>query len=348
MKSLAQNQRKLTVAAALGAFALTAAACSDVPNTSMDDSVGDMGNAQPVASPAAAQPAGDVIGFPDISDLEAAGDVLAVRAGDALSIGTAADFRADRAERVELDPACGELTATADAFVTGCGDFVLRIPAQSPDKADELAVTEEFPVTAATQISTGEVFVASNAAAEVAVYKDGQRIDGFSVQAPTDQLVAVRNQDGTDNVVRTWREDTTIQNLDWENNREGGRLRVGLGVGQISTANEGVIVASDTLGKRIGIYTAEDVVRLHQWGNVAGVPWATAWDPQRQLAWITSTDVNVAEGFQISNGVPEKRTQFDTVADAQHLAATADGTLAVGSATGGGLQLVGNDDLNER
>ncbi len=302
-----------------------------------------MGNAEPAQSPASSDPDGDVVDFDAISDVESAGDVVAVRTADALIIGTPDQLKAGSGEQVAVDAACGDLTATADGFVLGCGDKVLIYPADNPSAPETVAVTEDFPVTAATQLSSGEIFVASNDAAEVSVYKDGKRIDTMKVQAPTDQIEAVRNEGGTDNVVRVWRMDTTIQNLDWTNNREGGRLRVGQGLGQISDATDGVIVTSDTGGKRIAIYTADDVVRLHQYGNLDGIPWAVAWDTSRSLAWITTTDNNQAHAFDIASGVPVEKTEdkpVSTVADAQHMTVTDSGTVVLGSATGDGLQII--------
>ena len=104
--------------------------------------------------------------------------------------------------------------------------------------------------------------------------------------------------------------------------------------------DSGTIVVSDTLGERVAIYNAEDVIRLHQYGNTDGVPWATAWDDSRQLAWVTTTDNNQAQAFEISHGVPEERAKVSTVANAQNMVALSDGTIAIASATGDGLQII--------
>lgn len=343
--------RRVAAASLLVAAAVGLSACQDMPNTSMDDQVGQMGNAQPADSPAATKPAGKKTAFDAVLDAEASGDTFLVRTAKEIHVGTASAFADGKAATMTLPEDCGDITPGTDGFVAACGDKVLLIPAGDATSgttlaATEVAVTEEFPVTAAAQLSTGEIFVGSNAAPEVAVYKDGQRIDALTVAAPTDQLVAVRNQDESDNVVRVWRADTTIQNLDWEKSREGGRLRVGTGVGLISSGNHGVVVAADTKGERVAIYTAEDVVRLHQFGNVEGTPWATAWDPAGQLAWVTTTDNNKVHGYHIASGVPELQATLGTVAGGQHLAAADDGTLLVGSATGDGIQLIAPADVD--
>ncbi|WP_244977469.1 hypothetical protein [Corynebacterium lizhenjunii] len=332
--------------------AVALGACSSVPNVPSPEEQAAVGHASPAPSPSTASQdklPGSVIDFPAVQDIEASGSQFAVRTADAVFIGSASSFAAAGTRsgsgtagpvKVAVDAACGDLTPAEGAFILACGDNVLVMPTDNPGQTTTVAVAEDFPVTAATRTSSGELFVASDSAAKVAVYRDGERVDDFSVAAPTDQLVSVRNQDGQDNVVRIWREDTTIQNLDWENSREGGRLRVGAGVGQISDGLHGVVVAADTNGKRVAIYTAEDVVRLHQFGNTDGTPWATAWDEHRQLAWVTTTDNNQAQAFRIATGVPEPQGSFATLADAHHIAVADDGTVLLGSASGGGLQLL--------
>ena len=345
-KSAPAARRFAATALAVGLAGAAVAGCSDMPNTTADDNVAEMGDASPAPSPKDAHPAGDVIDFSDITDIEAAGEYIAVRTADTLTIGSTADFKAKKTTAIDVDTQCGDLTPTDAEFVLACGNRVRIFDAADPTQERMVTTEEAYPVTAAALTSSGELFVSTRNASEVAVYKDDKRIDDFKVQAPTDQLVAVRNQDGTDNVVRVWRADTTIQNLDWENSREGGRLRVGQGVGLISSGNHGVLVAADTEGKRVAIYTSEDVIRLHQFGNTDGTPWATAWDDSRQLAWVTTTDNNKAQAFRIASGVPESQGQVDTVADAQHMAVTEDGVAVFGSATGAGLQIVSDPKLD--
>ena len=65
-----------------------------------------------------------------------------------------------------------------------------------------------------------------------------------------------------------------------------------------------------------------------------------AWDPAQRLAWVSSLAVNTATGYDISQGVPLKRAEFPTVADAQSIIALDDGTVVAASATGGGIQIV--------
>lgn len=331
------------------------AACTPDPVIE-EEATAVQGNAQPAVSPAVGTgdnaPAGEVFELPgyltDVEDLESVGDIIAVRSGTTLSVGAASEVAEGSGVLVGgeggIDTQCGDLNAAAGHFYLGCGDYVLDIDPQDPANPQRIEVDTDFPVTSATRLSSGELFVASNEQAEVAIYKDGARVDDFAVGAPTDQLLTVPNRDGVDNVVRTWGKDTTIQSLDWENSRQGGRLRVGVALGQADVGEDGTIVVSDTGGGRVAIYTSEDVVRLHQFGNTAGTPWGVDWDDERQLAWVTSTDKNLAQAFAISSGVPEEAIALPTIPGAQFVSALADGSLVIASATGDGLQFVPSSD----
>ena len=86
-------------------------------------------------------------------------------------------------------------------------------------------------------------------------------------------------------------------------------------------------------------------MRLHQTVPVAGSPWAVAWDPERDVAWVTTTADNRLRAFDLSTGVPEEVGAVDTVADARSILVLADGTLVVASATGEGLQVITDPEI---
>lgn len=326
---------------AVAASSLVITACGYNPNEGSDTEV--QGNATPAASPEASNPAGSVEEHAEISDIDHVGDTLAVRSGDTITFGSADSL----GDPLHISPECGDLTSSAGNFFIGCGDKVYKIDPENPGEPRIIPVDVEFPVTAATELSTGELFLASDEAAEIVIYKNGDVIDDFKIEDPTDQLLAIPNRDGVDNVVRTYGADTTIQSLDWENSREGGRLRAGLGLGQATVGEDGTILVSDTVGGRLMVYTSEDVIRQHQFGPVDGSPWGVSWDEERQIAWITTTDNNLVHGFDISTGVPELVTTLDTVADAQHIEALNNGDLVIGSASGDGLQTIPAAEVND-
>lgn len=347
------HRMKILTTATVASAACVLAACGDglevpgAPQAQEDTAV--QGNATPAASPASQSPAGEVVtldGLSNIEDVASIGDVVAVRSGDKLAVGTVEQFKSSSFDTATISADCGVMSTSARGFALGCGDHALVIAPQSASSPERINVNEEFKVTTAAITESGELFVASSDVAEVSMYVNGERTENFTVGAPTDQLVSVANANHNDAVVRTNRGDTTIQNLDWGEAREGGRLRVGVALGQMSVGDNGVILVSDTGGRRLAVYTSTDAVRLHQYGNVDGSPWAVAWDPERNLAWVTATDNNTAQAFDISSGAPEPRGKFETVANAQHMAVTDSGTIVVGSASGDGLQIVDNPQLD--
>ena len=322
------------------------AACDPTVGVGGDPNSAVYGQAEPADSPAAQEPVGKVVDFDAVSDTAALDDVLAVRTKNTLSIGTQEEFESSKAPSIDVSEHCGDLTASPQHFVLACGDKVLLFDPQKPDSPQELAVEEETPVTVAAEASTGEIFVGSADSASIGVYEEGERTAEISVEGGSDQLISVPNPDGADGIVRVLRQDSTIQSLDWEKDRAGGRLRVGQGVGQIAGGDGAVVVASDTVGKRVAIYTASDVIRLHQFGNTEGTPWAVAWDNERTLAWVTTTDNNLLHAYSVSTGVPELVGSVATVAGAQNIAVLGDGTLVAASATGDGLQFIADPDLS--
>ncbi|QQU96805.1 hypothetical protein J3S22_03445 [Corynebacterium aurimucosum] len=338
--------RRVLLSSALLASTCALAACNPTEGVGGDPNSAVYGKAEPASSPELSEPVGTVVPYTAVTDLAAVGDTLAVRTEDSLAVGSAADFEEEKATQISVDQKCGDLTASDKHFLLACGEKVLLVDPSQPDSPQELAVDEEQPVTVAAEASSGEVFVGSKDSTTVGVYRDGERSTGITVEAGSDQLISVPVSDGADGIVRVLREDSTIQSLDWEKDRAGGRLRVGQGVGQIAGGEGAVVVASDTVGKRVAIYTSSDVIRLHQYGNTDGTPWGVAWDAGRTLAWVTTTDNNHLHAYTVSAGVPENVGTMDTVADARTIAVLGDGTLVTASASGEGLQFITDPQLD--
>lgn len=338
MKSSAQ---KLKLTAIFSSLSLALVACGE--DTAPDPGPV-MGNATPAESPQEVQPDGQVVPFEEVLDVDVTGDTLGVRTADSLHIGSLEQITSNAARQIPLDSSCTDVTANANTFVVTCGDTIHTI---SPNSED--SVIAEAPMESAVITTTGEIITASSETNRAWVYDDGELIDDFPVQDPTDELVAVAHRDGQpDSVVRINRENTTIQDIDWESGRGGGTLRVGVGVGTIAPGEDGLVLASDTLGPQIAVYTTGEVVRLHQTAPVADSPWAVFWDTNRQLAWAVSTGTNTACGYDISQGVPLQRAEVRTVPDAKSAVALPDGTLVLGSATGAGIQVVASDQVETK
>lgn len=307
-----------------------------------DDLPEQMGNATPAPSPASSDPAGTVLPFDAIEDLDTTEGVIAVRTANELHVGTVEKLREGTADTLALDEACGDVSANAGVFALGCGSTIMLVRAADSTQAETLEVEE--PVTAATVTTGGEVLAGSDSERKVWLYRDGQLADTFSVARETDQLQAVPVDGQADSVVRVNHFDTTIQDIDWGTGRQGGTLRVGLGVGKVAGGTDGLVLAADATGNQLLVYTTDDIIRLHQMAPVPESPWDVAWDEDTQLAWITSTATNTATGYDISRGVPLKRSEFATVADAQSIVTLDDATLLIASASGEGLQIIKSTD----
>ncbi|QXU44420.1 hypothetical protein KW808_08165 [[Brevibacterium] flavum] len=335
MRRRSRVSRLLPATALLASTALLLSACTQGVTDSPD-----MGKATPAVSPAS-NPDGQVIEFGNITDMEVAdGDILGVRTEDALAIGTVSDFEAGSQVELDVDKQCGDLTATGGTFVLPCADGVYLIDAKDPD-LDELRATDK-PVTVAALTSDDQLLVGNGEDEELTIYREGEEPETFTVAGPNTQLIAVPVIDRHDAVVRTWNENTTIQDVDYPNDREGATLRVGLGVGQMAGGEDGLLVVSDEMGGQIAIYNADDVIRLQMTAPTDENPWAVAWDSSNALAWITSLTENTLVGYKISEGVPEEEQRLNTIADAQNLVVLSDSTLVVASATGDGIQIIDN------
>lgn len=297
-----------------------------------------MGNATPVVSPEATDPAGDVVyDGTEFEMLVSTGEVLAGLTPSSLLIGSAEDFRSEGATEVDIAEDCTGLAVAEDKFVLACGS---QVHVYDPVDPTQVETTETVADATTAVLADGALITANANEEDLTIYRDGEDPKTLGAAHGTDQLISVERADAPTSVVRIFRENTTIQNVDLERDRQGGTLRVGLGVGQGSAGEDGIVVVSDSMGNQLGIYLYDAVIRLQQTAPTPEGPWGVAWDAHRDWAWVTSTGENVAIGHAISDGVPQPREEFNTIADAQHITVLNDGTIVTASASGDGIQLV--------
>lgn len=301
-----------------------------------------MGSAEPAQSPAAQDPDGEVVGFEAVRDLDTTEGVVGVRTENALITGTLEEIAEGGGTTHDLDASCGDVSANGGSFAVAC-DGEIRVFG-----ANAQTITTDHPVTSATVTTTGEVLAGSDTERTVWLYRGGEEADAISVARETDQLQAVPVKGQEDTVVRVCSFDTTIQDMDWTGSRQGGTLRVGLGVGKVAAGEDGLVLAADSTGSQLLVYTSDDIIRLHQMAPVPSGPWDTAWDPANRLAWVSSTAENLATAYDISQGVPLEKRQVRTVANAQSIISLDDGTVVLASATGDGIQIISPDTQPER
>src|SRR5699024_5754064 len=142
------------------------------------------GNATPASSPQDTDPAGNVEEYGEISDIAHVGDTISVRSDDTITFGAPDSL----GNPLKISPSCGDLHSSAGFFFIGCGDKVYKIDARNPSDPRVIPVDVDFAVTAATELSSGELFLASNETKDIVIYKDGEVIDDFTVEEPSDQL----------------------------------------------------------------------------------------------------------------------------------------------------------------
>lgn len=338
LANVTERVSRLTVFLAVAALSTTVAACQAQPRGE-EPAQGDvfMGNASPAPSPSTGDPAGEVHPFEAVREMDASGDLLAVRTAGELRVGSLDEILGGAARAYPLDDVCGDVSANNEAFAVGCGQEIRLFTRAGEDR---VSIEGDVPVTAAAVTGGGEIVAASRDAKDIRVLRDGEVQRTFPAARETDRLLATSRSGKPDAVVRLNNTDTTIQDLDWQGSRQGGTLRAGLGVGGAATGPEGMVLAADATGSQLLVYNTEDIIRLQMTAPVAEHPWAVAWDTQANLAWITSTATNTAEGYTLATGVPVKKKSFATVPDAQSLIALPDGTIVAASASGKGIQVV--------
>ncbi|MDO4928664.1 MAG: hypothetical protein Q3976_06330 [Corynebacterium sp.] len=350
----------MTTLSTLVAGSLLLSGCVTAEKT--DDLAASMGDASPVATADSTNPAGMVLPYGEITDMELTADVVAIRSGDTLNFYNATaladlsspdtagkttaanELAAAQLHSETLASECADITAFAGTFVAACENKIYFFPADDPSNVSSLELADR--ATTAVLLSTGELITAADDNTTLRVIKDWEagsddyKVSEITTEKPTDQLLASSLEGAPDRVVRINRENTIIQDIHWADQEAGGILRMGKGVGQIASGPQGMILAADSIGNQTGLYSTDEVIRLHQLSPVAGHPWDAAWDSANEWAWVSATEAGVLNGYDISRGTFVEQASFDAIADAQNFVITNDGVIVAGSASGGGLQVI--------
>jgi len=188
----------------------------------------------------------------------------------------------------------------------------------------------------AAQAADGTVFVANEGGGTVSVLRDDQVVKVFadSVQpaglAPVDRsmgLVDVRKNDLT--VYDTARLSIV------------GSAPAGDGPTHLVADRHGRMIATDTRGDMIRVFTPRPFPR--QVGTVAqpGAPYGIAYDATRDRLWVASSGTNQVVGYDMADAVPREITRFPTVQNPYTIGVDAKtGRLFVGGVTGGVVQII--------
>ncbi|WP_440221403.1 hypothetical protein [Dietzia sp. MNB45] len=322
--------------AALLALGVALTACSSPTAELEEQNRIAQGNASPAESPQVSDPAGgDVIPVPgSVRSLVAVGDRVVARVDDppSLEIGRIDGTRWVEEDSVPLPPGAGDASAADDGtVVVPHSDGVVLVSATGQVRE----ITGLGPVTAAALTTDGRLLTGTPEGEIVVRDADGaeqRRIGGLTA---VDRISVAR--DGS--VTALSRPDTVIASIDLESDNAGPLLRAGKGAGQLDEFGERSVVASDTVGGTLLVYSTSPV-RLHQQFPVAAAPWAVAEDTSRGLVWVTSTGTNTVQAYDLGDGVGIQHADIPTVRQPDSLAVTDSGTVVVGSADGAGLHLI--------
>ena len=329
-------RRRTALPAALLALAMGLTGCSQAASQLEDHNAVEQGNAQPAVSPPAAEPdEGEVVEVDgEVVALVAAGDRVAVQLADParLLIGDVegTDWTEDRT--VELPADAGPATAGPDgAVVVPYADGVVVVP----PTGDERRISGLGPVTAAALTDDGRLLTGT-ADGEVVV-RDAEGAEQHRVRGlHSVDLLSVAS-DGS--VTALSRPDTVIASVDLSEDTAGPLLRAGKGAGMVAPFAGDSVVASDTVGDALLVYST-DPVRLHQMFPVADAPWAVAEDASREVVWMTSTGTNTLQAYDLGDGFGSRRAEVATLRQPDSVVVTDSGTVVVGSAGGAGLHLL--------
>lgn len=327
-------RRRSALPAALIALALGLSGCS----TSQLDEYREIeqGSAQPADSPPAHEPVeGEVIEVQDpVRALLAVDEKVAVQfdAPARLEIGPVAGTTWSPERTVELPADSGTASSALDGTVLiPHGDGLVVVPPTGPHRN----LTGLGPVTAAAMTADGRILTGNDDGEVVVRDADGveqHRVPGLDA---VDRITVAR--DGS--VTALSRPDTVIASIDLSADQAGPLLRAGMGAGMLDTLAGESVVASDTVGGTLLVYSTSPV-RLHQMFPVAAAPWAVAEDTSRDLVWVTSTATNTLQAYDLGDGLGERRVDVATVRQPDSLAVTDSGTVVVGSGDGSGLHLL--------
>ena len=120
----------------------------------------------------------------------------------------------------------------------------------------------------------------------------------------------------------------------------GTGLRAGDGATNGTTDSYGRILVTDTRTGELMAYSPDPIV-MRQRYPVPGAPYGITYDSQRDLAWVTLTQLNQVVGFDMAGGEPVQKFTLPTVRQPNSVAVDPNsGRVFVASADGGGVEVI--------
>jgi hypothetical protein len=133
---------------------------------------------------------------------------------------------------------------------------------------------------------------------------------------------------------------TSVTPVDPRTAGKQAALRAGNGATNAVADRFGRILVTDTRDGELLAFSADPLIMKQRY-PVSGAPYGIAYDPARDLAWITLTETNELVGYNVKGGQPEQRYRLPTVRQPNAVAVDPEsGDVFVASATGDGIQVV--------
>lgn len=235
-------------------------------------------------------------------------------------------------------PLPGAVTNLTDAKPGG----PLLAPVTSANQVIEVAIpsgtTTVVPVpdgpTSATMIGN-QLLVAQSAHKSLTLYTGATPTRTITGDVSPEQVVAVGKK-----AVLLDRYRSAVFDVDPQGGTVGAGLRAGDGATNEVTDKYGDVLVTDTRTGELLLFSADPVL-MRQRYPVPGSPYGIAYDPNRNLAWVTCTQLNEVVGYDVTGGEPVEKYRISTVRQANSVAVDPEtGRVIVASADGGGIQVI--------
>jgi DNA-binding beta-propeller fold protein YncE len=337
-------QRRRTVVAAT--VALIAAAASALAGCGAGRA--EFTDTQPAAAPAVSPQPGKT---PAGTVLPITAKVTAAAVGPGTNILALAVSGPDRLLLVDLSnpvepPRTVELPGVVEQLDPGAREGELLAPVRSAGMLLTVDVTSQSDQSAvrsvaldggpvAATVVDGQTVVALADRPAVAVL-DGERVVHTLTEfaGPADVVAAGGKVAVLD------RPRTAVTTIDTADGKLGPSLRAGNGATNAVADRFGRVLVTDTRDGELLAFSADPLI-MRQRFPVPGAPYAIAYDPTRDLAWVTLTERNEVVGYDVAGGEPVERHRLATIRQPNAVAVDPNsGAVIVASGTGDGVQVV--------
>ncbi len=202
-------------------------------------------------------------------------------------------------------------------------------------RAEPQVITGTVPHDAA-EATDGTVFVANEHGGTVAVLRGDQIVKVFTDSVQPAGLAAVGTSMGLLDVRKN---DLTV--YDTESLTIVGSAPAGDGPTHLVADRHGRLIAADTRGDAVRVFTPRPVPREIASVPQPGGPYGITYDPVRDRLWVASSGTNEVVGYDMADPVPREVARIPTVQNPYTLGVDATtGRLFIAGVTAGLLQMV--------